>query len=46
MVAVLFIGGAQLLCMGIFGEYLGRVLAEAQGRPLYVVSRQWSRISP
>ena len=43
MVVVLFLGGAQLLCIGIFGEYLGRVLAETQSRPLYVVARHWSR---
>jgi dolichol-phosphate mannosyltransferase len=43
IVVVLFLGGAQLLCVGIFGEYLGRVLAEVQHRPLYVVARRWSK---
>lgn len=37
MVAVLFLGGIQLLTLGILGEYLGRVYEEAKGRPLYLV---------
>ena len=40
MVAMLFLGGVQLLCVGILGEYLGRVYSEAQGRPLYVLADQ------
>lgn len=35
--AVFFVGGVQLLMLGLFGEYLGRVYQEVQGRPLYFV---------
>ena len=38
MVAVLFMGGVQLVAIGVIGEYLGRLFNEAKGRPLYFVN--------
>lgn len=35
LIAVIFLGGIQLVFMGIFGEYIGRVYDEVKGRPLY-----------
>ena len=37
-VGMMFLSGLQLLCLGVIGEYLGRVFEEVKGRPLYVVA--------
>ncbi|QDC38048.1 glycosyltransferase family 2 protein [Sphingobium fuliginis] len=46
MVAVLMLGGLNLMSLGIIGEYLGRVAQEVRNRPLYVVAEESGAAGP
>ena len=37
MIGVLFFGGCNFMAIGILGEYIGRILEQVKGRPLYIV---------
>jgi glycosyltransferase involved in cell wall biosynthesis len=42
MVALLFLGSVQLICLGILGEYIGRLFNEVKPRPMYVLDEELS----
>ncbi len=42
LVVMLFIGSLQLICLGVLGEYIGRIYFESKQRPLYLIRKRYS----
>ena len=46
VISILFLGGVQLICLGILGEYIGRIYDEVKGRPLWVIRESAGLTAP
>lgn len=43
IISVLFVGGVQIIMLGVLGSYIGRIYTESQNRPLYMISAVYKR---